>query len=144
LQHAEYLLFLISNQPSYAKGKTSLANLKAVQQAFENHLQAAGIHFTEHYYCYHHPQGVVPGYSGVCECRKPSPFFVQEAFKKYAFEKDSSWMIGDRGLDIECGQKAGLRTIRIRSQQSMEEENLPPADYQVENLTQAAEIVLKS
>src|SRR6185436_19694244 len=65
-------LFLISNQPSYAKGKTSLADLQAVHGRLEGLLKPHDIAFHGIYYCYHHPKGIVPELSGVCECRKPA------------------------------------------------------------------------
>src|ERR1043165_7062377 len=54
LQQQGWRLFLISNQPSYAKGKTSLENLQAVHVELESMLTTAGISFSGVYYCYHH------------------------------------------------------------------------------------------
>ena len=51
LQKTGFLLFLVSNQPSYAKGKTSLASLHAVHEALVKKLTRAGVKFTEYYYC---------------------------------------------------------------------------------------------
>jgi D-glycero-D-manno-heptose 1,7-bisphosphate phosphatase len=103
-------LFLISNQPSYAKGKTSLENIKAIHVLVDEFLKRNGIFFRDYFYCYHHPQGVVPAFSGICACRKPEPFFIVQACKKYELDAPRCWMIGDQDIDVECGRNAGVLT----------------------------------
>jgi len=113
LQDAGFELFLVSNQPDYAKGKTTLENILAVHEKLDHILKLEGIHFREYYYCYHHPNGIVPEYSFVCECRKPKSYFLLKAAWAYNIDLTYSWMIGDRDSDIECGKAAGTRTIMI-------------------------------
>jgi D-glycero-D-manno-heptose 1,7-bisphosphate phosphatase len=114
LQDAGYTLLLVSNQPNYAKGKNSLEELHAVQALLAKQLDQAGIHFADFYYCFHHPKGIVPSHSGPCECRKPSTFFLEKAQAEFGISMPHSWMVGDRATDIECGQNAGVRTIRVK------------------------------
>jgi len=144
LRDAGFLLFLVSNQPSYAKGKTPLVQIEATHARLVEALHQAGISFSAFYYCYHHPQGVVPGYSGPCECRKPSPYFLLKARDEFALRLDESWMIGDRVTDIECGRAAGVRTIRVAADHPAQ--RLPDetaAEFDAPNLTQATDIVLR-
>jgi D-glycero-D-manno-heptose 1,7-bisphosphate phosphatase len=145
LKNAGLLLILVSNQPNYAKGKSSLADLAAIHQRLESELTKAGISFAASYYCYQHPQGVVPGYSGNCECRKPSPFFLLKARDEFALSLEASWMVGDRVTDIECGRAAGVRTIRVAedhpAKRDPEEEQ---ADFEAADLAEAATIILRS
>ena len=110
---AEMPVFVVSNQPSYAKGKTTLANITAVAQRCSEEFGRVGLQFTQTYYCLHHPDGVVPGYSGPCRCRKPSPFFLHRAAQSYRLDLGQSWMVGDRASDMECGRSAGTRTILV-------------------------------
>jgi D-glycero-D-manno-heptose 1,7-bisphosphate phosphatase len=114
LQALGFALFIVSNQPSYAKGKTTLEDIRAIARSVEEQCQEQGIVFQETYYCYHHPQGIVPEYSGRCECRKPSPFFLLQAAERHDIDLGCSWMLGDRDSDVECGQRAGCRAILIR------------------------------
>src|SRR5438094_5210946 len=72
LQAEGWLLFLVSNQPSYAKGKTSLSNLQAIHSCLEEHLLDHEIRLQSAYYCYHHPNGIIHEYTGPCECLKPA------------------------------------------------------------------------
>jgi D-glycero-D-manno-heptose 1,7-bisphosphate phosphatase len=113
LERAGFALFIVSNQPSYAKGKTSLEKIRAIAQGVEAHLHAAGVTIARAYYCFHHPDGIVPEYSGPCECRKPKPKFLFDARDEFGIDLAQSWMIGDQDTDIECGRRAGCHTVGI-------------------------------
>lgn len=141
LQDSGFKLFLISNQPDYAKGKASLENLAEVQDELQKIFIKNEIRFSEYYYCYHHPDGTVPEYSIECECRKPGNYFVLKAFSEYNISNESSWFIGDRDKDVECGIKSGLRTIRIESGY-YEYKSKRDADYVVSDLNEAVETIL--
>jgi D-glycero-D-manno-heptose 1,7-bisphosphate phosphatase len=119
LRKAGFLLFIVSNQPNYAKAKTSLQTLQNIHNRLLDLLDNEKIKFDAIYYCLHHPDGVVPGYSGPCLCRKPSPFFLFQARDRFCLDLELSWMIGDRITDIECGQSAGLRTIRVLNNETV-------------------------
>lgn len=142
LQNAGYDLFLVSNQPDYAKGKTTLSTIQAVHTRFEHILSLAGIHFREYYYCYHHPNGIVPEYSFPCECRKPKPFFLFKAVRDYEIDIQNSWMVGDRDSDIECGKSAKTRTILVISPQSSELRGSSNPDFSTATFKDAVKIIL--
>lgn len=110
---AGWPMFLVSNQPSFAKGKTSMADLREVHAALLEALAPHGVAFREAYYCYHHPDSVVPELKGPCPCRKPSPHFLHEAARVHGVDLSASWMIGDQDMDILCGRNAGCRTILV-------------------------------
>ena len=141
----KFRLFLVSNQPSYAKGKTSLGNIKAIQEKLHSILIDNQIYFTEYYYCYHHPQGIVPELSLACHCRKPGTLFLKEAEKRYSLDMSLSWMIGDRDSDVICGQKAGARTIMILNQKELREKKTPEStpDFKAANLIEAVDIIIR-
>lgn len=113
LKEAAIPFFLISNQGAYAKGKTSLENLLAVKNTFNNYLLEHGITFIESFYSYTHPKGIIPGFSGPSLERKPGTYFLYLAAATYSIDLSQSWIIGDRDTDILCGQHAGLKTIFI-------------------------------
>jgi D-glycero-D-manno-heptose 1,7-bisphosphate phosphatase len=144
LSRAEFLLFLVSNQPNYAKAKSTLETLDNIHQRFVQTLIREDIEFAAFYYCFHHPEGVVADYSGACQCRKPSPFFLFRARDEFCLDMKRSWMIGDRETDIDCGHAAGVRTIRVFNQ---EEESNPKrretrAEFQATSLASAVGIIL--
>jgi D-glycero-D-manno-heptose 1,7-bisphosphate phosphatase len=144
LQLADFPLFLISNQPNYAKGKSTLEDLAAIHRKMQEELDAEGISFADFYYCHHHPLGGVAGYSGPCECRKPSPYFLYKAKEEHGVSLEGSWMIGDRVTDIECGVCAGLRTIRIdEDHPAQRRPGEIKANFEATDLAGAARIILE-
>ncbi|MCY7362207.1 MAG: HAD-IIIA family hydrolase, partial [Ignavibacteria bacterium] len=101
LQQFNFRLILVSNQPDYAKGKTSLKNLIKVHDEIHKIFLENKIKFSKYNYCYHHPDGVVKEFAKECECRKPKPYFVLHAIKEFDIDMKKSWFIGDRDTDIE-------------------------------------------
>lgn len=143
LQQAGYPLILVSNQPNFALGKSTLEALGAIHWKLESALIGAGIRFARFSYCLHHPNGIVPGYSGLCLCRKPSPWFLLRARDDFGFSLGDSWMIGDQPTDTQCGRAAGARTIRIGAGALPADRHAAPAaDFMVWQLSEAAEIIL--
>ena len=143
LQAAGFRLFLVSNQPSYAKGKTTLAMLEAIHDRLADALNAAGVTFSAFYYCFHHPESTVPGYGGPCSCRKPSPFFLFKARDEFGLDLTQSWMVGDRVTDIECGQAAGVHTIRVMEDHpAARRADERPAEFEARDLVHAAAVIL--
>ena len=136
-----YLMFVVSNQPSYAKGKTSLENIKEIQYKLKRELEKNRIFVKEYYYCYHHPNGIVKEYSYECECRKPKPYFILKAQKEYDIDLSRSWMIGDRDTDVFCGQNAGVKTILIEEENSIKNRGKSSPDFYSENLIDAVNII---
>lgn len=134
-------LFIISNQPDHAKGKTSLESLMLVRNKFMEILNIDREIIKEDYYCFHHPEGVTEGFSFNCECRKPNTLSVDTAVSKYGIDRNSSWMIGDRETDIECGINSRLKTILIKNKYNTYPGRVKP-DHKASDLTSAAEIIL--
>lgn len=144
LQKNDYQLFLVSNQPSYSKGKTSLDEIKHIQSLFHEKMVEWGIQFSAYYYCYHHPKGIVPEFSGPCTCRKPGIKFLEEAKQKFDIDFSISWMVGDRNSDIQCGRRAGVKTILILDSEAREKECESPPDFSVPDLSGAVKIIIRS
>lgn len=99
-----WMIFVITNQPDAAKGKTTLESLHAVHRKLLEDLGGAPIQ--EFFYCFHRAEDR-------CECRKPQPFFVLQAARKYAIDLGQSWFVGDVDTDVEAGKRAGTRTALL-------------------------------
>lgn len=143
LQNAGYALVLVSNQPNLALGKSSLETLGEIHQELVTELLFAGIHFARFCYCLHHPKGVTPGYTGLCVCRKPSPWFLLRARDELSLSLPHSWMIGDQPTDIQCGHSAGVRTIRVgASLPALPDGAASRPNHTASGLAQAVDIIL--
>jgi len=118
LAEAGYALVCVSNQPAAAKRKVSVEQLWAVHQRIVELLAHEGVRLDASSLCLHHPEGVVPGLSGACDCRKPAPGMLLKAADELGLDLGRSWMIGDTDADIRAGQAAGCRTVLIECAQS--------------------------
>lgn len=138
-----FLLIVVSNQPGVAKGYFREAELENLISAFRQIFGRRGVPLSGFYYCPHHPQGVVEGYSIACQCRKPNPGLIFRAARHFNVELGRSWMIGDILNDVEAGNRAGCRTIMLDRKYETEwltgEWRKP--DFIVGNLLEAARIV---
>ena len=134
LRAAGWALFLVSNQPSYAKGKTTLQALYDVHDRMEALLVQSGIQFEAFYYSYTHPDGVVPQYTGESAYRKPNPGFLLQAQADYDLDMAGCWMAGDRDSDIFCGQRAGCKTAQIAYIHSAPKRGQSQPDWQCADL----------
>jgi D-glycero-D-manno-heptose 1,7-bisphosphate phosphatase len=141
LRQAGYLLVVVTNQPAYAKRKTSLDNLVGVRERFLEHFRALGVEFDLYLSCRHHPKSELPELRRTCDCRKPMPGLLLQAARELEIDLRSSWMIGDRDTDIFAGEKAGCRTILVRSPEAGHNGHSEP-EYRCNNLIDACHVIL--
>jgi D-glycero-D-manno-heptose 1,7-bisphosphate phosphatase len=113
LAQAGFALICVTNQPAAAKGKVPLEQLLAVHDRVLELLREQGVQLDASRICLHHPQGVVPELSRVCDCRKPAPGMLLDAAHEMGIELASSWMVGDTDADVAAGRAAGCRTVLI-------------------------------
>ncbi len=50
-----------------------------------------------------------------CDCRKPSGKMIKELIEKYHLKADECYMVGDKAIDAEAGQNAGIHGIIVRT-----------------------------
>ena len=141
LKELDFILVLISNQPDYAKGKTTLKELLQIEKKFKSLLEKNDPGLDNYYYCYHHPMGIIPSQSCDCSCRKPGTFFLEKTKKKYDINMSRSWMIGDCDNDIFCGKNAGTKTVLIKNPLSESKRGKSKPDFTVNNLNEAVDII---
>ena len=96
----------ISNQSGLGRGLFGPDEFAAVMQRFLALLVAAGARLDAFYYCPHGPD------EG-CSCRKPGPGLLQEASHRVPWVPERSWVIGDKGSDVELGRAAGLGAVHV-------------------------------
>jgi len=143
LKDENYHLFVVSNQPSHAKGKIPLENIKAIEQLLSDYLTENGITVDKYYYCYHHPDGVVPEYSYKCKCRKPGTLFLEDAVNRFDLNAEECWFVGDRDTDIECGKAMGMRTILIKRKESADKAGKETPDAYTTDIYEAAQQIIR-
>lgn len=113
LQEKGYLLIVITNQGGVAKGEYTEKDVELVHQKMEELLAKQGIKLTAVYYCPHHES------VAACECRKPSPFLIEQALAKYELNPNHCFMIGDSDRDVEAARRAGVAAFKIAKNSSI-------------------------
>ncbi len=103
---AGYLVIVVTNQRSVAKGLISVSELESIHRRMCDDLARAGANVHEVYYC---PHELEPA----CSCRKPQPGMLLRAAEAHNIDLSASWMIGDSDRDIEAGKNAGCRAVRL-------------------------------
>lgn len=105
---AGYLLIGVSNQSGLGRGMFSPADLAAVMERIDELLLAEQTGFDAFYYCPHAPEDH-------CECRKPAQGLFDEAGASCRWDRDRSWMIGDKPSDVAFGRMQGLGSVLVRT-----------------------------
>lgn len=143
LRRAGYRLIGASNQPAAAKGLVSLDTLARVQVRVLELLTADGVRFDAFEICHHHPAGVIPELTGVCDCRKPAPGMLLTAARRLEVDLAASWMIGDTDADVAAGSAAGCHTLLVEHPGSAHKRTASAApDLRAANLQMAAALLL--
>jgi D-glycero-D-manno-heptose 1,7-bisphosphate phosphatase len=132
LEAAGYLLVVVTNQPDVARGTQTRAAVEAMHRKMLEALpQIAGVEV-----CWH----AGAERDDPCDCRKPEPGMVLRAAKALDLDLNQSFLIGDRWRDVDCGHRAGCRTVFIDRDYS--EELRQPPDWTVKSFGQAVEVIL--
>ena len=131
LRHAGWLTVVVTNQSGLARGKISPEQYAAVNAEFLRQLPG-GIDAV--YFCADHPDRPTPR-------RKPGSGMLEEAARNHGIDLTRSWMIGDKEIDVECGRRAGCRTILVRTGYGAELENTG-ADFVHEDIVSASNMIL--
>jgi D-glycero-D-manno-heptose 1,7-bisphosphate phosphatase len=106
LSRAGFGVFVVSNQSGIGRGLITLEQYHAVQAEFLRQIGPGLIDAS--YYC---PDA--PGTESAC--RKPAPGMLLRAAAEHGIDLAQSFMVGDKAADVECGQRAGTRTILVRT-----------------------------
>lgn len=132
LSAAGYVLVVATNQPDVGRGDQSQAVVEAMHAKLRQLVPA----ITQIEVCYAPGQGVShpEDYR-----RKPEPGMLTDAARILGLDLKRSWLIGDRWRDVDCGLRAGVRTVFIDFGYSEELRAAP--DFTVGNFVDAARIV---
>jgi D-glycero-D-manno-heptose 1,7-bisphosphate phosphatase len=105
-QDQGYKLIIITNQSGIGRGYFSLEDVHQIHQRVRDEYAKFGVFFTDIFLCPHHP-------NDACVCRKPSPYLLIEAAKKYNIDLSQSFFIGDAPSDLECAIKANCQPVLL-------------------------------
>lgn len=133
LHAAGYVLVLATNQPDVGRGTLD----RAVVEAMHARLRELIPEIARIEVCYAPGQGRP---DPADYRRKPEPGMLTDAATALGLDLPRSWMIGDRWRDIDCGHRAGLRTVFIDL--GYREELKAPPTFTAKSIGEAASIIL--
>jgi D-glycero-D-manno-heptose 1,7-bisphosphate phosphatase len=123
-----YLLIVATNQPDVGRGTISRETVDEMHRSLLEQLPIDRVST-----CFHAGNGVP------CGCRKPLPGMLLRAAEEFEIDLASSFMIGDRWRDVDCGFNAGCRTFFI--DWGYRETLKRQPDYRVDSLLAAAHAI---
>ena len=133
LKAAGFLNVIISNQSGIGRGLITEQDYRRVQDELLRQIGPSLI--DADYFC---PD--IPG--APSSRRKPEPGMLLEAAADLDIDLARSWFVGDKRIDIECGQRAGTRTILVLTGYGAEQTCRP--DLTASDAAAAARLILES
>lgn len=125
-KEAGFHIVIITNQAGIARGITSVEQVEAVHRYLNELLSRWGVSYDLCYYCPSHPDHPHPEYDRFLDCRKPGTGMVDRAIEEFRamgleVDRDRSYFIGDKVVDVECGHRSSLKTVLVRTGHGEEE-----------------------
>ena len=115
LNAAGFKVVLVTNQSGVARGYFPESFVQETHDRLERMLAVAGARLDGIYYCPHHPHAGILHYTVTCDCRKPGTGLLDRAARELSIDVSRSFMVGDKWSDVELGQRAGTRSILVRT-----------------------------
>jgi len=126
-----WAVIMITNQSGIGRGYFTVEQFESVQAELFRQLNGE---VEASYMAPDHPDNPSPR-------RKPAPGMILEAASEHGIDLKRSFMIGDKGIDIECGRNAGVRTILVETGYGKEHLGCG-ADFIAPTVTEAVRLVL--
>lgn len=131
LREQGWLTVIVTNQSGLARGFITPAQYEAVNGELLRQLSGA---IDAIYFCADHPNTPT-------DRRKPEPGMLLEAAADLEIDLSKSWMIGDKPIDVECGRRAGCRTVHVRTGYGAQKTE-SNSDLVMDDVTKALESIL--
>ncbi|MEI6985420.1 MAG: HAD family hydrolase [Rhodospirillaceae bacterium] len=128
LKAAGYLLIVVTNQPDVGNGFVQRGTVELMNRRLAETLTVDAIEV-----CFHRQ-------ADGCSCRKPKPGMLLAAAGRLGIDLKASFMVGDRGSDVEAGAAAGCRTLFIDRHYAEGIQVIP--DLTVDSMAAAAAAIL--
>lgn len=134
LQAAGFLLIVATNQSGIARGLVQEENLHKIHEKMQTLLATENIRIDRFYCSPHAADSNHP-------MRKPNPGMLLQAAKDLRIDLASSFMIGDKEIDVEAGHRAGAKSVLVTNA-STSIDTVTAADFVAPELQSAASWIL--
>ena len=144
-----FCILVVTNQAGIARGYYTVEHMHRLHRYLNEQLKRDGAWIDAFYYCPHHPEHGIGEYRKVCRCRKPDTGMFEMAEREYEIDKNHSYMIGDKRIDVQAGHNYGIKSILVGTGYGREEREKsrrqgeePFYDFYSETLMGAAEFII--
>lgn len=103
LKEQGFYIVVLTNQSGIGREIYTEADMHSIHDAMQKELAGAIDGF---YFCPHVPDAG-------CECRKPGLGMLRYAQRDFEIDLETSWMIGDKKIDVETGRNAGIGSALV-------------------------------
>lgn len=103
LKQKGFWIVVVTNQSGIGRSIYCEAEMRSIHDEMQRQLHGGIDAF---YFCPHMPD------EG-CRCRKPALGMIEDAVSDLNIELQGSWMIGDKKIDVETGQNAGISSALV-------------------------------
>lgn len=142
------LALVVTNQPVVARGMCSVERVREIHRRLGVLLGNEGSYLDDIAFCPHHPDSGYPEenpiYKMHCHCRKPDTGMVEALAERWHIDLGRSWLVGDSSRDVECGQRAGLRTALVLTGESKPEDFCAAPDLVADDVLAAVKQILEA
>jgi D-glycero-D-manno-heptose 1,7-bisphosphate phosphatase len=132
LNRAGYLVVMVTNQGGIGRKMIRPEFVGELHAVIDARLAAGGARVDGWYFCPHHPEALVDELRQECRCRKPAPGMALDAARDLGIDLARSWVIGDKWIDVQLGQRIGGRGVLVRTGWGVIEEGVRPEGQSVE------------
>jgi D-glycero-D-manno-heptose 1,7-bisphosphate phosphatase len=138
LRKKGFLLILVTNQSGVSRGYFTMEDVQRVHRHIIAVLQKDGATLDGIYICPHQAEDN-------CECRKPGTKLLQDAKEKFGIDLTRSFMVGDRELDVQLGQRVGCKSVLVKTGygEQVIAQKLAVPEHVAADVTAAVEWILK-
>ena len=106
LNDAGFPVIVVTNQSGAARGIFPEVLIAEVHERLQHDLAVSGARIDGFYACPHRREDA-------CNCRKPLAGLLKRAGHDHGLELRGSWVVGDRGADIELAHNIGGRGVLV-------------------------------
>lgn len=149
LRNAGFNIVVVTNQAGVGRGYYTEQDVEHLHAFMNEQLAAQGAQVDHFFYCPHHPVHGIGAYKQVCHCRKPETGMFEMAQKYYEIDKEHSWMIGDKLIDVQAGRNFGVHTALVgtgygkKEREQAQETGAVPYEIYGASLLDAVQDILK-
>lgn len=148
LRDAGFKIIVVTNQAGVARGYYTCGDVDRLHQFLNEQLRKDGAYIDRFFYCPHHPVNGIGEYKTECECRKPAIGMFRMAEAEGEIDKEHSYMIGDKLLDMEAGKRFGVHGILVGTGYGLtarqeQKEGKAGYDFYAETLMDAAGYIME-